>query len=102
MQIERSPMLRLDKAMVLGYLKSAGSSDPDVLHTQKKNLLSLAQFPKFVGTYLMVMGGLCTVMILTAVIGIPLLFFGWWMRKRGVANIKVVEAGWKEFSGATA
>lgn len=102
MQIERSPMLRLDKPMVVGYLKSAGSRDPDILHTQKANLLSLAKFPKFVGTYLMVVGGLCTVLILLAFIGIPLIFFGWWMRKRGVNNIKAVEAGWSEFAGAAA
>ena len=101
MQIERSPLLRLDKTMVVGYLKSAGSRDPDILHTQKANLLSLAKFPKFVGTYLMVVGGLCTVLILLAFIGIPLIFFGWWMRNRGVNNLKEVEAGWQEFAGAT-
>jgi hypothetical protein len=95
-------MLKLDKPTVIGFFKSANSRDPDVLHAQKSNLLSLARFPKLVGTYLMVMGGLCTVLILTAFIGIPLLFFGWWMRKRGVSNLKVVEAGFAEFVGATA
>jgi hypothetical protein len=102
MQIERSPLLRLDQTMVLGYLKSAGTRDPEIMHTHKANLMSLAKFPKFVGTYLIVLGGLCTIMVLTAVIGIPLLFFGFWMRKRGVNNIKTVEAGWKEFASAAA
>jgi len=101
MTIERSPMLKLDKSQVIGYFKSAGSRDPDVLHTQKAHLVSLAKFPKFVGTYLMVVGGLCTALILLAIIGIPLLFFGWWMRKRGVQNIQVVESGWAEFLGST-
>jgi hypothetical protein len=100
MTIERSPMLKLDTSQVIGYLKSAGSRDPDVLHTQKAHLVSLAKFPKFVGTYLMVVGGLCTALILLAFIGIPLLFFGWWMRKRGVKNIQVVETGWAEFMGS--
>ena len=97
MTIERSPMLKLDISQVIGYLKSAGSRDPDILHTQKAHLVSRAKFPKLVGTYLMVVGGLCTALILLAVVGIPLLIFGWWMRSRGVKNVQVVEAGWAQF-----
>ncbi len=100
MQIERSPLLKLDKSQVIGYLKSAGSKDPDVLHTQKTHLLSLAKFPKLVGVYLMVVGALCTALILLAFIGIPLIIFGWWMRRRGVQNLEVVELGWTEYMGA--
>ena len=100
MQIERSPFLKLDKPMVLGYFKAAGTRDPDVLHTTKKNLDSLAKFPQHVGLYLMIMGGLCTILILLAFIGIPLLGLGWWVRSRGINNVKVVEAGYKEFLGA--
>lgn len=99
MQIERSPLLKLDKSQVIGYLKSAGSKDPDVLHTQKVHLLSLAKFPKLVGVYLMVVGALCTALILLAFIGIPLIIFGWWMRRRGVKNLEVVELGWTEYVG---
>lgn len=101
MTIERSPMLKLDTSQVIGYLKSAGSRDPDILHTQKAHLVSLAKFPKFVGTYLMVVGGLCTALVLLAVIGVPLLIFGWWIRSRGVKNVQVVEAGWAEFMAST-
>lgn len=97
MTIERSPLLKLDKPTVIGYLKSAGSRDPDILHTQKAHLLSLAKFPKLVGIYLMVVGALCTILILLAFIGIPLIFFGWWMYRRGVRNLKMVEAGWTEY-----
>jgi len=99
MQIERSPFLKLDKSQVIGYLKSAGTKDPDILHTQKASLVSLAKFPKYVGTYIMVMGALCTVLILLAFIGIPLLFLGWWMRRRGVKNAEIVEIGWAEYVG---
>ena len=86
MQVERSPFLKLDTSQVLGYLKSTGTKDPDILHTQKASLMSLAKFPNYVGTYIMVMGALCTVLILLAFIGIPLLFPGWWMRRRGVTG----------------
>ena len=98
-QIERSPFLKLDKSQVIGYLKATGSRDPDVIHTQKTNLMSLAKFPKHVGVYLMVVGGLCTVLILLAFIGIPLIFLGWWMRRRGVKNVEMVENGYAEFMG---
>lgn len=102
MALERSPFLKLDKSMVLGELKSAGSKDPDVLHTKLVHIRTMAAFPKNVGIYIMVMGGLCTAMILLAFIGIPLLIFGWWLRKRGLANLKVVEEAWNEFNGTPA
>ena len=64
---ERSPLLKLDRSTVIGYLKSANTRDPDILHTQKTHLLSLAKFPKLVGTYLMVVGALTAVSFVTAV-----------------------------------
>ncbi len=100
MQIERSPFLKLDKPTVIGYFKAAGSRDPDVLHSHKASLVSLAKFPKLVGVYLMVMGVGLTLLILTAIIGIPLLGLGWWVRRRGVQNLELVEQGYAEFVGA--
>ncbi|MGE3166131.1 MAG: hypothetical protein AB7O52_14585 [Planctomycetota bacterium] len=103
--IERSPFLSLDQQRVVGFLRSIGTRDPDVLHAQKANLDSLAKFPKYVGVYLMVLGGLLTATVLGAFLGIPLLIFGWWVRRRGVRNIATVEAGYGEFmanSGAAA
>ena len=99
MKIEKSPFLKLDKPTVLGFLKAAGSRDPDVLHGQQAQLVSLARFPKLVGVYLMVMGGLLTILIIPAFIGIPLLILGWWVRGRGVSNLKLVDATYAEFVG---
>lgn len=100
--IQKSPFLKLDKSTVIGYLKSTGSRDPDVLHTQKRELMSAAKFPKYAGVYVMVMGGLLTMLIIMAFIGIPMLILGWWMRKRGVQNIAVVEEAYAEYVGAKA
>ena len=100
MQIEKSPFLKLDKTTVIGFLKSTGSRDKDVLYTQKRNLESAAKFPKIAGVYLMVVGALMTVMILTAFIGIPLMILGWWMRKRGLSNLAAVEEGYNEYAAA--
>ena len=102
MQIEKSPFLSLDKSTVIGFLKSTGSRDSDVLYTQKRNLESAARFPKLTGIYLMVLGALMTVMILTAFIGIPLFILGWWMRRRGIRNLQAVEEGYTEYAGSAA
>lgn len=99
MALERSPFLKLDKQMVIGELKAVGSRDPDVLHNAKSKIMTIAKFPKHAGVYVMVMGAGCTALILLAFIGIPLLILGWWMRKRGLANIVAVEEGWNEFMG---
>lgn len=101
MALERSPFLKLDKQMVLGELKSAGTRDPDVLHNRKQQILSIAAFPKHAGLYMMIVGGLCTALILLAFIGIPLLILGWWLRKRGAQNLVVVEQAWNEFMGSS-
>jgi Family of unknown function (DUF5362) len=100
--VEKNPFLSLDKQTVIGFLKSTGSRDPDVLHTQKVSLLSAARFPKIAGIYLMVLGALMTVLILTAFIGIPLLILGWWMRRRGVRNLATVEEAYGEYLAAAA
>jgi hypothetical protein len=100
--VEKNPFLKVDKQMVLGFLKSTGSRDPDVLHTQKASLMSAARFPKMVGIYLMVLGGLMTIMILTAIIGIPMMGLGWWLRGRGVKNVQIVEETYNEYLGVVA
>ena len=100
MQIEKSPFLKLDKPTVLGFLKAAESRDPDILHGRQAQLLSVAKFPKLVGVYRMVMGGLLTILIIPAFIGIPLLILGWWVRSRGVKNLELVDAAYAEFVSA--
>lgn len=98
MLIERSPFLRLDRSQVLGYLKAANSRDPDVLHAHKASLVSLGRFPKVVGIYLMVLGGLLTVTILGAFLGVPLLVLGGWTWRRGVQNGRTIDSGYAEFA----
>lgn len=100
MDITPSPFLNLDKQTVIGTLKATGSMDPDVLHAKKKAILQAAKFPRMAGVYVMVLGGLLTLTILGAFLGIPLLILGWWMRRRGVRSVKNVEAAFAEFTAA--
>jgi hypothetical protein len=99
MQIERSPFLKLDRQQVLGFFKDAGSRDPDILHTYRTSLVSLGRFPKLAGIYVMVMGGLLTITILGAFLGLPMLALGWWMWRRGVGNLKMIDTSYSEFIG---
>lgn len=90
------PLTKLEKQEVIGLFKASGSSDKDVLQAQKIQLLTVAKLPKWVGTVFMVAGGLATVTIVMAVIGVPMLIFGWWIRRRGVSSIEAVESAYAE------
>ncbi len=60
-------------------------------------LLKVPNFAKSNGTMCMAAGGLMTITIIMAIVGIPFLIFGWWMRRRAVSNIKTVEAVYAEY-----
>jgi hypothetical protein len=90
------PLTTFDKQEALGLLKSGASRDKDVLLAQKAQLLTAARMPKWIGTIFMVAGGVATVTVLLAVIGIPMLIFGWWIRRRGVNSIAAVESAYAE------
>jgi hypothetical protein len=91
---------RLTPQEVLGSLKSTGSRDPDVLFAAKQALLETVKPLKVMGIWAYITGGLCTVMILLAFIGIPLLFFGWWVRRRATQNIETIESTFTEYLGS--
>jgi hypothetical protein len=74
-----------------------GSIDADALAAAKEGLLQPMKFLKFMGIWAYVTGGLATLMILTAIIGIPLLFFGWWVRRRANRNIETIETAFAEY-----
>jgi hypothetical protein len=88
---------RLTPQQVLGTLKATGSTDPDVLAAAKAQLVQPMKFLKFMGIWAYLTGGLATILILTAVIGIPLLIFGWWVRRRGSDNIQTIETTFSEY-----
>ena len=88
---------RITKQQVLGQLKSVGSTDRDVLFAAKEALLATVKPLKMIGIWAYITGGLMTAMILMAFLGIPLLFFGWWVRKRGRQNIETIESTYAEY-----
>jgi hypothetical protein len=87
---------RITRSHVIGTLKATGSNDPDVLFAAKEGLLETVRPLKFMGLWAYVTGGLATLLILLAFIGIPLIIFGWWVRRRAAENIETIEKTFAE------
>jgi len=88
---------RVTSQQVLGQLKSTGSTDRDVLFAAKEALIAPVKPLKMMGIWAYVTGGLMTLMILMAFLGIPLMIFGWWVRKRAADNIEVIESTYADY-----
>lgn len=105
-----SPWLFMDRQRVLGTLRATGSRDPDVLHAMKTSLLLTARFPRLAGASLMILGVLASFTVIGplaggpvirgAVIGIPLVLAGGWLRHRGNVNLATIEAACEEYAKA--
>lgn len=79
---------------VLGVLKASGSTDPDVLFAAKEEFGSTFATQRFQGMGLLVVGALSSITVILAIIGVPVAIFGWWLWRKGVRNIAIVEAAY--------
>lgn len=103
---------RLDKSMVTGYLKQAGSMDPEVVRTRYLDLKSrmdlyrtLLWFPLGVGILQLVVGTIGLIILVGVLLWIPGIFFAggaWWARNRLRQNLVVAEAAYRDFYPAPA
>lgn len=98
-------MARLERKDVIATLRAARTRDPDVLHAQKAALLEAARGERLLGAISMWSGAVCAGSVVVVRTGVPLLlmlgvsvmFIGWWLRRRGVANTANVEVGFAEY-----
>lgn len=90
---------RIEPQTVIGALKAARSQDPDVLFSKKEELLAEPRKAKLITLVPIIAGILMTLTILGAVIGIPLLIIGIWLRMRVGKNIRTIEETYREFIG---
>jgi hypothetical protein len=100
--VQGNPFAKLDKRTVTGILKATGSRDPDVLHAERNKLLSLPKIHKFMGIGLIAVGALMTLTIIGAVVGVPSVLAGWWLRRLAVRNLATIEAGYADYTGSAA
>jgi hypothetical protein len=90
----------LTREQVLGYLKSTGSRDQDVLLAAKEEFASNYRPIKWFGIWAMVCGGLMTALIVMAPLGIPLFILGIWWYRRARKNANMIEGTFNEYLGA--
>lgn len=88
---------KMDKQSVLGFLKSCGSRDPDVLALQKQKLLTLNRNLKLGGWGAILFGVLMIVTVIFFIIGIPVILLGVWMLWLRKKNIAVIESTYNEY-----
>lgn len=96
-----NPYSALDKQRVIGTFRATGSHDPDVLDARKERLMSVVGFPKPAGTFLIGLGAVTSLTVIGAIVGIPMVVAGVWLRRRGVRNIASVQAGFEEYADSS-
>lgn len=92
-----SAFAKIDKQSVIGTLKATGSRDRDVLHTQINELLAGPRQLKMVGLICMGGGGVLTITIIAAFIGIPVAILGWWLWSFNKKKIATIESAYADY-----
>lgn len=102
-------LAKMDKSMVIGYLKQANSADQEVLRSRYMDLRSkmdlvrnLLLIPLAIGLLQIAVGIIGLIIIVGLVLLIPGgLFAGvsWWARKRLRQNMAVMDAAYREYIG---
>ena len=92
------PVAKLEKQQVIGALKATGSSDPDVLYARKEELLVASKSMKLLGIAPIIVGVAMSLTIIGALVGIPAICFGFFVRKRIRTNIETAESALAEYT----
>ncbi len=88
---------KLDKSQVLGALRATGSTDPDILYARTEELLAETKSMRFLAFGGIGVGAVCTLTIFLAVLGIPLIVYGIWVKSNIKRNIGIAEAALAEY-----
>jgi hypothetical protein len=85
------------RPQIVGALKAANSTDPDVLLHVKEDLLDQYRPLKMMSLVPIVCGVLISLTIIGAIIGIPLVILGIFLRRKCSRNIATVESAYEEY-----
>ena len=88
---------KLTHQQVIGSLRATGSTDPDVLFACKEELLAETRRMKLLTIVPFIMGGILTVSLVGAIVGIPALIFGYLVRKTYKSNIATADGALAEY-----
>jgi hypothetical protein len=100
-------LAKFDDSMVVGYLKSANSTDRDVLHSKQQSLVStmslirkLVIIPMIPATIWILIGIpalLVLVGIIPLILGSAVIYACLWCRRRLAANIVIAESAYSNY-----
>lgn len=88
---------KLDRQHVLGALRATGSSDPAILYAKKEELLSESRRMKLLGIVPYFVGGAMCLTLVGAIVGIPIIWFGYAVGKTIRANVAVADETLAEY-----
>jgi len=97
-----NPFTSLDQQTVMGSFKSTGTRDADVLHAQKETMLAPYKHLKMLAKIGYAIGGLFTIMIFMAWVGIPVLIGSWLLWRFQAKQQATVEAGYAQYVASLA
>ena len=92
-----NPFTPIDEQTAFGLFKSVASHDPDVLYAQKETLDAPYRNLKRLAIMCGVGGGLLTITVFAAILGIPLMLGAWWLWRFQAKQSKAVEAGYSQY-----
>lgn len=87
-------MITVTPEFASGYLKQAGSSDPDILQSRRQELVQKQQPMKLGSLLFIVLGAILTLSVIGAVLGLPMLAAAGWVQWRARANLKAIDAAY--------
>ena len=85
------------RPQVIGALKATNSNDADVLFAAKQDLLDQYRPLKMMSMIPIICGALLSLTIIGAIVGIPLIALGIWLRRKCKRNMTTVESAYDEY-----
>ena len=82
---------------VIGALKATNSKDVDVLFAAKQDLLDQYRPLKMMSMIPIISGALISLTVIGAIIGVPLIALGIWLRRKCKRNMTTVESAYDQY-----
>ncbi len=93
-------MITVSRQEVMGLLKATGSSDRDVLYAAKEARGQHYRVIRFMSFIPMIGGAMLSLTIIGALVGIPMIAGGWFLRRWSGKQLRIIDDAFGEYTGA--